>query len=87
MVLTRLIRTPTTINVGVTPARQATMLALLGNPRSQYDDVCREVTNTTLKALMTLSSVGPFRVQGLTPAVESLKGNSEDVPVLQPDFY
>jgi hypothetical protein len=87
MVLTRLIRIPTTINVDVTPARQATMLALLGNPRSQYDDVCREVTNTKLKALMTLASIGPFRVQGLTPAVESLKRVFEDVRVLQPDVY
>lgn len=87
MVLTKLIGIPTSVNVGVTPARQATMLALLGNPRSQYDDVCREVTNAKLKALMTLEHVGPFRVQGLKPAVESLRAVFEDVRVLQPDVY
>jgi hypothetical protein len=87
MVLTRVIGIPAAVNVGVNPARQATMLALLGNPRGQYDDVCREVTNDTLKPLMTLASVGPFRVQGLKPAVESLRAIFEDVRVLQPDVY
>ena len=87
MVLTKLIGIPTSINVGVSPARQATMLSLLGNPRSHYDDVCREVTNEKLKPLMALASVGPFRVQGLKPAVESLKTIFEDVRVLQPDVF
>jgi hypothetical protein len=87
MVLTRLIGVPTNINVGINAARQATMLALLGNPRSTYDDVCREVTNPKLKALMVLASVGPFRVQGLKPAVESLKTIFEEIRVLQPDVH
>jgi hypothetical protein len=87
MVLTKLIGIPTNINVGVGPARQATMLTVLGNPRSQYDDVCREVTNPKLKPLMVLASVGPFRVQGLRPAVESLKTIFEEVRVLEPDVH
>ena len=87
MVITQPVGIPARINVGVSAARQATMLALLGNPRSQYDDVCREVTNPKLKALMVLSHVGPFRVQGLRPAVESLKPIFEEVRVLHPDVH
>jgi hypothetical protein len=87
MVITKPIGIPVQINVGVSAARQATMLSLLGNPRSDYDDVCREVTNPKLRALIVLSSVGPFRVQGLKPAVESLKAIFEDVRVLQPDVH
>ena len=49
------------------------MLALLGNPRSRFDDVCREVTNPKLRALIVLEDVGPFRVQGLKPAVAILQ--------------
>ena len=71
--LTKLVAIPTGINVGVSNAKQATMLGLLGNPRNDYDDVCRQVTNPTLKARIELASVGPFRVQGLKPAVASLK--------------
>jgi hypothetical protein len=87
MVVTKLIGIPANINVGVSAARQATMLALLGNPRSHYDDVCREVTNPKLKGLMVLASVGPFRVQGLKPAVRSLKTIFEEIRVLQPDVH
>jgi hypothetical protein len=87
VVITDTIGIPSRINVGITAARQATMLSLLGNPRSNYDDVCREVTNPKLKALIELSSVGPFRVQGLKPAVESLKRILEEVRVLEPDVH
>ena len=85
--LTKLVAIPTGINVGVSNAKQATMLGLLGNPRNDYDDVCRQVTNPTLKARIELASVGPFRVQGLKPAVASLKEILSEIAVTQPDLH
>ncbi len=85
--ITRRVSIPAGINIGVSNAKQATMLALLGNPRSNYDDVCREVTNTTLKARIEIASVGPFRVQGLRPAVASLKEIVSEIAVTQPDVH
>ena len=86
-ITTRLIPIPRGINVGVSSAKQATMLGLLGNPRNNYDAVCREVTNPTLKAHMTIESVGPFRAQGLRPAVASLKEILAEIAVTAPDVH
>ena len=72
MSITDLINIPPNINQGLNSARQITMLSLLGNPRGDYDQVCRAVTNAKLRALMVTKSVGPFRVTGLLPAVDSL---------------
>jgi putative peptidoglycan binding protein/D-alanyl-D-alanine carboxypeptidase-like protein len=85
--ITKLVPLPTSINVGVSNAKQATMLGTLGNPRSDYDDTCREVTNPTLKARIELASVGPFRVQGLRPAVAALKQILSEVAVKVPDVH
>jgi hypothetical protein len=85
--LTKLIAVPAGINVGVSNAKQATMLGLLGNPRSNYDDACREVTNPALKALIEVASVGPFRVQGLRPAVASLRDILSEIAVKQPEVH
>lgn len=74
MAITDLIDRPANPNKpGVSNAKQATMLALLGNPRSDYTEDCQEVTEPRLKPLMVLESVGPFRVRGLKPAVEGLR--------------
>ncbi len=85
--ITRLVPVPTNINVGVSSAKQATMLALLGNPRANYDDVCREVTNPMLTARIKVADVGPFRVRGLGPAVASLKEVMAEIAVTQPDVH
>jgi hypothetical protein len=63
------------------------MLGLLGNPRGNYDEVCREVTNEALKSHIEIASVGPFRVQGLRPAVVSLREIMAEVAVMQPDVH
>jgi hypothetical protein len=73
MKVTDLINIPAGINQGVSPAHQITMLSLLGNPRSSFDQTCRPVTNPALAALVQTDNVGPFRVTGLSPAVQSLK--------------
>ena len=79
MAITDLINIPSNINRGLNSARQITMLSLLGNPRGNYDQVCRPVTNARLRALMVTRSVGPFRVTGLLPAVESLTAVMTDI--------
>jgi hypothetical protein len=73
MEITDLVNIPSGINPGVHGAKQHTMLALLGNPRGNYSQECQPVTNPTLSPLMVTDSVGPFRVTGLLPAVQSLK--------------
>lgn len=80
-------RIPEGINAGVSPARQQTMLALLGNPSSIYDDQCQPVTNPVLKKLIVLEDVGPFKVTGLKPAVEDMKLVFSRVAAVRPDLY
>lgn len=85
--ITRPVGVPSNLNPGVNSAKQATMLALLGNPRSDFDATCREVTNPTLKALIDIDSVGPFRVQGLRPAVAVLNEILGEIKTKAPDVH
>jgi hypothetical protein len=85
--ITKLINIPAGINLGVTNAKQATMLSLLGNPRGHYDDGCREVTHPTLKTMIEIAQVGPFKVQGLRPAVAALKTIFAEIETSVPDVY
>jgi Putative peptidoglycan binding domain/D-alanyl-D-alanine carboxypeptidase len=85
--ITKPIGVPPALNAGVPSAKQATMLALLGNPRSSFDTACREVTNPALKALIDIQSVGPFKVQGLRPAVASLKTILGEIQTKVPDVH
>lgn len=85
--ITKLIGVPASLNPGVNSAKQATMLALLGNPRSNFDSACREVTDPALKALIDIQSVGPFKVQGLRPAVASLKTILTQIRTTVPDVH
>ena len=85
--ITKLVSVPSGLNPGVSSAKQATMLALLGNPRSSFDASCREVTNPALKALIDIQSVGPFRVQGLRPAVAVLKTILAEIQTKAPDVH
>ncbi|MGE0225929.1 MAG: peptidoglycan-binding protein [Acetobacteraceae bacterium] len=87
MSLTRLVPIPSGINIGVTAARQATMLSLLGNPRGSYDQTCQAVTNATLTSLITSADVGPFPVRGLAPAVESLMRVMRDIRAEAPEIH
>ena len=74
MSLNDLTNVPANMNAGVRSAKQQTMLALLGNPRSSYAVDCQLVTNPTLKGMIVLEDVGPFRVTGLKHAVDDLRG-------------
>ena len=85
--LTDLVPVPATLNPGITPARQGTMLGLLGNPRRDYTSSCQEVENPALASLIVLADVGPFRVRGLAPAVDSLRAVLAEVAVAAPAVH
>lgn len=68
------------INGDLRGARNSTMLSLIGNPRGTYDQECRMPTNPTVSGLVVYSAdVGPFKVTGLKPAVETLEAIFSDV--------
>jgi hypothetical protein len=81
------IAVPLDINDGVSSAKQTTMLSLLGNPRGAYTDECQPITSPTLAALIVIESVGPFRVQGIRPAVASLRAVLLEVAATSPDVH
>jgi hypothetical protein len=79
MSITDLIPIPADINPGLNAARQLTMKALLGNPRGSFTRDCQPVTSPRLRDLVRTVDVGPFRVTGLAPAVESLREVLNDI--------
>lgn len=87
MAITDLIRIPDGINPGLNAARQITMKTLLGNPRGSYNQDCQPVTNTILRNLLRTANVGPLRVTGLAPAIDSLKEVLRDVQEEHPDVF
>jgi hypothetical protein len=76
-----------TMNVGLTAAGNAYMLAKLGNPRESYSQDCQPMTNLKLKKNVVSQSVGPFKVTGLKPAVESLQLVMGDIARERRDVY
>jgi hypothetical protein len=84
---TDLIPIPRNINVGLRSAGNRFMLANFGNPRSSYNTDCQPVTHPKLKRMMVTRSVGPFRVTGYLPAVESLARVMADIKAEQPEIY
>ncbi len=92
MALTDLTLVPASINLlpggkSIASAKQTTMLSLLGNPRADYGEDCRPITNPKLKPLVVRRNVGPFTVQGLGPAVDSLEMVMADIRADEPDVY
>ena len=87
MAITDLVAIPSNINRGVSSAKQQTMLALLGNPRGSYSQECQPITRPNLSALCVTDSVGPFRVTGLLPAVESLMAVMGDIAQEEPEVH
>jgi hypothetical protein len=85
--LTDLVDIPPIVNAGVSSAKQTTMLTLLGNPRNDYTDQCQPVEHPRLKVLTVFEDVGPFKVRGLAPAVESLRAVMADMRVAVPDVF
>src|SRR4030095_2605255 len=87
MAITDLIPIPDGINPGLNAARQITMKTLLGSPRGSFTKDCLPVTNPNLKDLIRTVDVGPFKVTGLGPAVESLKEGMGQIRQAQPQVF
>lgn len=78
---------PANINIGLNSPPNRLMLELLGNPRNTYDQECRPPTNRPFKDLVRHKDVGPFKVWGLGPALDSLTEVMADIREEQPDVY
>jgi hypothetical protein len=85
--LTDAVEIPPGINVGVSAAKQTTMLALLGSPRSNFSSDCQPIDNPTLSKLVVFENVGPFKVRGLKPAIDSLREVMQDIAAAQPTVF
>ena len=84
---TQLVPIPEKINTGVLPSGNRLMLAALGNPRSSYKRDCQSVTNPAFAKQIVTRDVGPFRVTGYAPAVDSLGEIYADVQREVPEVY
>lgn len=79
---------PINVNKDLTVATPQFMEALLGCPRISYTAKCQPMTNKDLFNKHIISqSVGPFKVTGLRPAVESLVNVLVDIAKEQPLVY
>jgi hypothetical protein len=80
-----------TFNIGLTSPKNADMLALFGHPvtNAAYDPngKCTPVNNPGFKAKLATRSVGPFRVTGFVPALDSLTAVLARVEAEVPDLY
>src|SRR5690349_15359312 len=85
--LTAAVSIPSGVNQGVSSAKQVTMLGLLGNPRTSYSEQCQPIENPALAKIVVFEDVGPFKVRGLKPAVDSLREVMRDVAAEQPDAH
>ncbi|HRO15024.1 MAG TPA: M15 family metallopeptidase [Paracoccus sp. (in: a-proteobacteria)] len=74
-------------NKGITQPRNATMLAILGQPRDSYGTSCQPVTNPRLKALLQTRQVGPITVTMLAPALDSLGRVLDRLKQSDPDIH
>lgn len=75
------------INGDLEGARNVTMQALIGLPRSTFSKDCQDATNSDFVKLLTFEDVGSFRVRGLRPAVESLRQILSDVRNEDPSLF
>lgn len=77
---------PSTVNVGLTSPKLATLRTILGEPRSDYTGSCQPITGPFKKRLVT-KSVGPFRCTGVDVAVDALTEILKTVKREIPDLY
>lgn len=75
------------INNGLTSVSPQFMIQQLGRPRETFSSDCQPMTNRTLLKHLTRGPVGNFQVEGLRPAVESLRRAVAQVQIEQPAVY
>ncbi len=76
-----------TINRNLRSASNELPLAKFGAPRQNYSQNDLPITNEKLKRMMVTESVGPFRVTGLKPAVDSLRQVMSDINAVLPTLH
>lgn len=74
------------MNVGLSSARESTMLKVLGSPGQLTSD-CSDPSPELVMKLKYEVDVGPFKISGLGYAVESLKLIFAEVKTKLPDVY
>ncbi|RII29600.1 MAG: hypothetical protein CXR30_12005 [Geobacter sp.] len=79
---------PSGLNQSLTSPRALFYKELLGEPRllKDYSALPSEANNPTLLKICKTENVGPFRVTGLKPAVDSLKEVMNEVEKTYPDL-
>lgn len=76
-----------TLNGPLHAARNATMLALIGNPRPTYGTDCAPVVDPLIRSLIVTEDVGPFSATGLAPAVAVLRTILADIQSEHPAIH
>lgn len=76
-----------TLNPGLSAVSNSLMMEKLGKPRESFSQACQPVTNEKLKKFIKTASVGPFKVTGLAPAVDSLSAVMAEIAIKQPEVY
>jgi flagellum-specific peptidoglycan hydrolase FlgJ len=75
-----------TINQGLSPAHQQTMLDIFGKPGALSKN-CSDITNASLKTLIDTAIVGPFKVTGLKLLLKDLTEIFDQVRQNNPELY
>ena len=78
---------PGDINTGLSYCRPETALSIFGPPAVPLPVNCGAPTSERLKAALITANVGPFRVTGIKPAVESLTRIFARVKAEKPELY
>jgi len=74
-------------NPGLSAVNNKLMTQWFGTPRASYGVDCQPVTNAVLAKNMVVASVGALHVQGLSPAVASLRTVVAEIQTRYPDLY
>jgi len=85
--LTDEVEIPLHINRGLSAPSEKFMISLLGMPRQSFGDVCQPVTSKSLASLIEKVDLGKFEVNGLRPALTSLKNILGQIRTLYPMVY
>jgi hypothetical protein len=75
-----------TVNIGLSPAHQATMLKIFGKPGVLSED-CSDITNSKLEALIETRNVGPFKATGIGRLLDDLTEIFAEVKTKLPEVF
>jgi hypothetical protein len=73
------------MNPDLRAVNNAYMREKFGQPRDTFSTDCQPLTSERLRRNIVIESVGPFRVQGLRPAVSSLRAVMDEIARAQPE--